>query len=290
MKLAYYITPEHKIESDENGNFQILDLNMALATVAGWKLREITPLKDAMMVRNTNEGEQLAFIPVSNDMAVIEQHANTYGVVAFMPMAALDFAQALMQSYPYVPTAKTSENGALVGLWVIESVSAWQAANIMVAGVQHGVNEYTITQSRNLPEAISLNVLQRMGIGKKAYFYYPDMTVENGELIFLSERTINTVSQDAEFMARVVAAPELDVYAVIGAPEEALTEARSFADAQAVIQKEPLKQRQLEQEAAAAATAEGEAAPAPSPNAEKPVIEESPAQVESVETVEDFQG
>jgi hypothetical protein len=75
----------------------------------------------------------------------------------------------------------------------------------------------------------------------------------------------------------MVAVPELDAYAVIGVPDDILTEARGYADAQAVIQKEPLKQRQLEQEAAAAAS-ENEKAP------------ELVAGTETAETEEDFQG
>jgi hypothetical protein len=277
MKQAYYVTPDRKIESDENGNFKILDLNILLAGISGWKLREITPLNDAILERTVDGEEQSCFIPESSDMAVIGQHANTYGLMAIMPLGSLDFAQAMLQSFPCVITPIISQGGALRGVWVVESVTGWMAADVTRSGVRTGVEEYTVTESKNLPEAICLNVLQRIGMGKKAYMYYPEMTVDKGELMFLSDRTLNLVSQDKEFMARMVAVPELDAYAVIGVPDDILTEARGYADAQAVIQKEPLKQRQLEQEAAAAAS-ENEKAP------------ELVAGTETAETEEDFQG
>ncbi|HAV1601516.1 TPA: hypothetical protein JG832_002404 [Enterobacter hormaechei subsp. xiangfangensis] len=256
MKKAYYIAPEHRIESDENGNFNLMDLNIALAIVGGWNVGSLTPLEDMLMLRAGPQGEETCFIPATTDGETIQKHANTYGIHPLNPLASLEFAQALMANFPCVVTPVISQGGALRGVWAVESVGAWNGANILMSGARNGAAEFVETASMNLAEAIGLNVLNRIGIGKEAWFYYPDMSVENGELMYFSERTHKVIQSDADFMAHLVRVPELDEYAVIGAPADLIAEAAKVADAQAVLQKEPLKQRQLEAEAAAAAAEE----------------------------------
>lgn len=266
MKQTYYITPTLTIVSDDEGNFDAYSLFKALAVIGGWTIGEETPLGDTLISRALPNGErETRFIPLKVDGESVERHARTYGLNPLVPMQSNEFAQMLMTMFPCVPTAIPSRGGALCGLWHVESLTGWQGADIQRTGVRYGHNEYIETYSLSLPEAICLNVLSRVGIGKRAYLYYPDMSVENGELVYMGEKTIQTIKADPEFILHLVAAPDLDAWAMLGAPEDVLEDARALADAQAVIQKVELRkiqearQQAQEQEEKRAAELAGEA-------------------------------
>lgn len=272
MKQTYMISGKHSIESDEEGNFAPFALNLALAHVAGWEINNMTPLDDVLITKTGPDGSEVTrFIPQNNDSLTIYKHANTYGVEPFIPLQSPEFAQELMTYFPCVITPIVSHGGALRGLWKVESLSGWEAANIATAGLRYGTNEYVDTLSASLPEAIGLNVLSRAGIGKQAFFYYPDMSHEEGELVYMGQRSIEMVKMDPDFLLHIVAAPELDKYAMIPAPEDVIAEARIAADATALIQKNELKKRQEEREAKEAEENEAAAAEAPAPESNESV-------------------
>lgn len=296
--MNYYISPKHQIESNEDGDFTMSDLAIALAHVAGWQLHEKTPLDDAIMVRTNQKGErETVFIPSTNNQDEIERHAKTYGLNPLMPFMSAHFAQDLMTNFPCVITPVISQGGALHGLWKVESLSGWRAADMQYSGVRFGVDEYVESVSVSLPEAIGLNVLNRIGIGKRAYFYYPEMNTENGDLIFMGERARQAIERDSLFMLHIVPAPELDAYAMISAPEEVINEARVLADAQAIIQKTELKrlldERTAKEEEEAKANGEKQpetSAPVQEDEAVSPAepeLPEQPTQAEDTEQVEE---
>jgi hypothetical protein len=269
MKQSYFITQTHQIHSDDNGKFDIIDLNLALATIAGWQYQVTTPMGDIIITRpGGEEGKDIgAFIPTTSDPAQIEKLAEMYGLEAIMPLSQNAFAQVLIKSFPCVITPVTSFNGALVGGWRVESVGLFGGADLKRVGWQCGPDEYTETHSLTLSEAIGLNVLSRAGMGKKAFFYYPDLTVSNGELIYLNERTLSILMQDQRVMVYMVAVPELDAYSLLQAPAELVDDARILADAEAVINKVILKQdqdaKQAAEEALKADSIDGAGTPAP---------------------------
>jgi hypothetical protein len=49
MKQAYYVTPDRKIESDENGNFKILDLEYSPGGYLWLEAAPNYPLNDAIL-------------------------------------------------------------------------------------------------------------------------------------------------------------------------------------------------------------------------------------------------
>lgn len=242
MKQSYYINTTRMIESDENGNFGSHDLALALVALGGWTIHEPTALGDTLITRmNPGAQEVTRFVPSSVDIDTIEKHAQTYGLHPIMPLQDLEFSQMLMTAFPCVITPIISHGGELRGLWRVESLSGWQAADLRKTGLRHGTNEFIESVSTVLPEAIGLNALSRAGIGKQAYFYYPDMRVEDAELIYMGQRSLNVISMDAMFMLHLVPAPALDAYAMVPPPDDVLEDQRTLADAQAVIQKAELK-------------------------------------------------
>lgn len=260
MNQKYHLTAEHSISSDENGEFSASSLALALAVVAGWQIGEKTALDDLLVSRALPGGNiETRFLPTALDKDTVARHANTYGIQPLMPLQSPEFAQLMMTIFPCVITPIISHGGSLRGLWRVESLSGWNAANLMQSGIRYGQDEYVETLSESLPEAIGLNALSRVGIGKQAYFYYPDMRTEDGELVFMGQATINTIQMDSHFMLHLVKAPELDAYAMMQAPEEVIEEARALADAQAVIQKAELAKQEE------ARKAEEDAGPTPLP-------------------------
>ncbi|HBM2815649.1 TPA: hypothetical protein LU109_003558 [Enterobacter hormaechei subsp. xiangfangensis] len=250
MNQSFFLTPVHEIHADEDGNYSLFDINLSLAVIGGWTLQDFTIDGDAIVVRLADEGPISRMVPKTRDTEEVAKRCEKYGLEAIVPLSNLQFAQEIMRIYPCVITPVVSNGGELRGLWHVESVGTWKGADLYNSGFRGGLDEYIETFSSFLAEAIGLNIIARLGVGKKAFMVYAGNSVTDAEIVFITERTLQIIKQDPQFMAQFVRVPDLDPYCLIAAPDDVIADVRTWADAQAVVQKAPYRTEELTERAA----------------------------------------
>ncbi|MEG5932459.1 hypothetical protein UXN85_20550 [Enterobacter hormaechei] len=213
MKKEYVISADFTLSTDEQGAFSAFDLSVAAALVMGARLVEVTEHGDAILEMASGK----VFVSPAKDTATLSARQKEYEAVWFCPFTSKPIAQEIMRRFPMVPSAQAFRNGALVGLWVVESNTVYAAGNPQIAGIQHGADAWCITTSESLNEAITLNALMQAGCNRVAVFHFP-AGQNTGQLLFVTPESALTITQDKTLAATSVFCPSLDKYAVVGAP------------------------------------------------------------------------
>jgi len=212
---SYILADNFTLEREDNGNYSVLDLNIATGILTGSLFQGKTDDGHAMM--SSPDGNSWV-IPHTLTSESIEELAAEYDCACYFPMRHEAFSRALMRKYPMLITPLSSVNGVLVGQWRVESNGLANGASI-TAALASTLPEFFATQAENMQEAIILNGLMQAGIGRHAYMYFQD-DMESYDLVYISPQTAKAIEQDTFFWAYCVRVEELDKYSVIGTPKE----------------------------------------------------------------------
>lgn len=216
MKKEYIINDKFTLAATEQGSYREFDLSVAVAIVMGWQLVEVNEMGDALLEKN----ERRIFVigaPVRDEQD-IKAKEKEYDAFWFTPLASMPIAQEIMATCPMILHPVISKHGALVCEWMAESNTIYGAGNIKMVGLLSGRNSWNTTASTNPCQAITINALKMHGVESQAVFNFPG-NAESAQLVFVTNEVANYIRSDARLSATCVFAPELDKFAIVGAPK-----------------------------------------------------------------------
>lgn len=146
-------------------------------------------------------------------------------VIADLPMA-----QDLMRRLQIQIAPQPFKNGSLAGLWRAERLTPYRPFDTALNGLLVNDQQPLSNEATSISMAVLVLACRIMGIGKHAFISFPQGP--EGEAVAFYSDPEMVAHFEASLGTTIFAAPELDKFAVIRPPQDAIDAAKEVARAQ----------------------------------------------------------